>query len=86
MSVIDSFEAPGFREWEAVDLRLIMHQCGLLPEGDGLWIDEPDEINGWAEAETLCEIVDGGDWHGEFGGFHAENISGGGRRREWRGL
>ena len=45
MSVIDSFEAPGFREWEAVDLRLIMHQCGLLPEGDGLWIDEPDEIN-----------------------------------------
>ncbi len=44
MSVQDNFDTPGYREWDAVELRLILHRCGLSPEGDGVWVDEEWEI------------------------------------------
>lgn len=44
MSVLDNFETPGYSEWEAVELRLVFQQCLLLPEGDGVWLDDAEEI------------------------------------------
>lgn len=44
MSVQDDFDTPGYREWDAVQLRNVFIACGLCAEGYGLWIDREDEI------------------------------------------
>lgn len=41
---MDRFETPGYREWEAFELRTLLLKCSLAPEGDGLWKDSADEI------------------------------------------
>jgi hypothetical protein len=55
MSVLDKFETPGYREWDSVELRRNLLNNSLAPEGDGLWVDEPDEV--WVMVTPLGLFV-----------------------------
>ena len=38
----DAVEIPGYREWEAFELRSLLNGQGFFPERDGLWVN-PDK-------------------------------------------
>ena len=40
----DSIQMPGYREWEAFELRSLLNRHGFSPESEGLWANEDLEL------------------------------------------